>query len=144
MRVLVIHGPNLNLLGERQPEIYGAQTLGEINEFIRTSAAELGTDIEFAQYNGEGEIIDAIHAARASFDAIVINPGAYAHYSYAIADAIASVPIPVVEAHLSNIAAREPHRRVSVTAAACTGSVSGFGANSYVLALRAALKIQGK
>lgn len=144
MRVLVIHGPNLNLLGERQPEIYGSQTLGEINEFIRTSAAELGTDIEFAQYNGEGEIIDAIHAARASFDAIVINPGAYAHYSYAIADAIASVPIPVVEAHLSNIAAREAHRRVSVTAAACTGSVSGFGANSYVLALRAALKIQGK
>ena len=144
MRVLVIHGPNLNLLGERQPEIYGTQTLGEINEFIRTSAVELGTDIEFAQYNGEGEIIDAIHAARASFDAIVINPGAYAHYSYAIADAIASVPIPVVEAHLSNIAARESHRRVSVTAAACTGSVSGFGASSYVLALRAALKIQGK
>lgn len=144
MRVLVIHGPNLNLLGERQPEIYGAQTLAEINEFIRTSAVELSVDVEFAQYNGEGEIIDAIHAARASFDAIVINPGAYAHYSYAIADAIASVPIPVVEAHLSNIAAREAHRRVSVTAAACTGSVSGFGANSYVLALRAAVRIQGK
>ncbi|MBV8637930.1 MAG: type II 3-dehydroquinate dehydratase [Candidatus Eremiobacteraeota bacterium] len=144
MRVLVIHGPNLNLLGERQPEIYGSQTLGEINEFIRTSAADLGVDIECAQYNGEGEIIDAIHAARESFDAIVINPGAYSHYSYAIADAIAAVPIPVVEAHLSNIASREAHRRISVTAAACTGSVSGFGANSYILALRAALKIQGK
>lgn len=144
MRVLVIHGPNLNLLGERQPEIYGTQTLGEINDFIRTSAAEFGVQVECAQYNGEGEIIDAIHAARETFDAIVINPGAYSHYSYAIADAIAAVPIPVVEAHLSNIAGREPHRRVSVTAAACTGSVSGFGAISYVLAVRAALKIQGK
>ncbi len=144
MRVLVIHGPNLNLLGERQPEIYGTQTLGEINDFIRTTAADFGADVECAQYNGEGEIVDAIHAARSSFDAIVINPGAYSHYSYAIADAIASIAIPVVEAHLSNIAAREPHRRISVTAAACAGTVSGFGANSYVLAVRAALKIQGK
>ncbi len=144
MRVLVIHGPNLNLLGERQPEIYGTQTLGEINEFIATSAAELGVSVECAQYNSEGDIIDAIHAASRTFDAIVINPGAYSHYSYAIADAIASIPIPVVEAHLSNIASREAHRRVSVTAAACAGSVSGFGPNSYVLALRAALKIQGK
>ncbi len=144
MRVLVIHGPNLNLLGERQPQIYGSQTLGEINELIVTSAAEFGVDVDCAQYNGEGEIIDAIHAARESFDAIVINPGAYSHYSHAIADAIAAVPIPVVEAHLSNISAREPHRRVSVTAGACTGSVSGFGANSYILALRAALRIQGK
>ncbi len=144
MRVLVIHGPNLNLLGERQPEIYGTQTLGEIDEFIRTSAAEFGVTVECEQYNGEGEIIDAIHAARETFDAIVINPGAYSHYSYAIADAIAAVPIPVVEAHLSNIAAREPHRRLSVTAAACTGSISGFGVHSYILAVRGALKIQGK
>ena len=144
MRVLVIHGPNLNLLGERQPEIYGTQTLGEINEFIRTTAADFGVTVECAQYNGEGEIIDAIHSARETYDAIVINPGAYSHYSYAIADAIAAVPIPVVEAHLSNISSRESHRRVSVTAAACVGNVSGFGANSYILAVRAALKIQGK
>jgi 3-dehydroquinate dehydratase II len=144
MRVLVIHGPNLNLLGERQPDVYGTQTLSEINDFIRTSGAEFGAEVECVQYNGEGEIINAIHAARETFDAIVINPGAYSHYSYAIADAIAAIPIPVVEAHLSNIAGREAHRRISVTAAACSGSVSGFGANSYVLALRAALKIQGK
>jgi len=144
MRVLVIHGPNLNLLGERQPEIYGRQSLDEINEFIRTSARDLGLEVDFSQHNGEGEIIDAIHAARTTYDAIVINPGAYSHYSYAIADAIASVKIPVVEAHLSNIAGREAHRRTSVTAAACAGSVSGFGQNSYVLALRAVAQIQGK
>ena len=96
------------------------------------------------QFNSEGEIIDAIHSARDRFDAIVLNAGAYSHYSYAIADAIASVPIPVVEAHLSNIAAREEHRRTSVTAAACAGYVSGFGPYSYALAMRAALKIQGK
>jgi 3-dehydroquinate dehydratase-2 len=100
--------------------------------------------VECVQYNGEGQIIDAIHTAREVYDAIVINPGAYSHYSHAIADAIASIPIPVVEAHLSNIAAREEHRRTSVTAAACAGTVSGFGPYSYVLALRAAMKIQGK
>lgn len=137
MRVLVIHGPNLNLLGEREPEIYGRLTLPEINELIATEARRLNVDVAFAQHNGEGEIVDAIHAARSTHDAIVINPGAYSHYSYAIADAIAGVAIPVVEAHISNIAAREPHRRISVTAAACVGSVSGFGVRSYLLALRA-------
>ena len=144
MRVLVIHGPNLNLLGERQPEIYGTQTLAEINDFITASASDFGVTVECIQHNSEGAIIDAIHAARDRVDAIVINPGAYSHYSYAIADAIASVPIPVVEAHLSNIASREAHRRTSVTAAACRGSISGFGALSYVLAVRAAANIQGK
>jgi 3-dehydroquinate dehydratase-2 len=137
MRVLVIHGPNLNLLGEREPEVYGRQTLPEINELIATEARRLNVEVEFVQHNGEGEIISAIHAARTTHDAIVINPGAYSHYSYAIADAIASVQIPVVEAHLSNISAREAHRRVSVTASACDGSVSGFGPRSYVLALHA-------
>jgi 3-dehydroquinate dehydratase II len=136
MRVLVIHGPNLNLLGERQPEIYGRMTLPEINEFIATAARDLGASVDCVQYNGEGEIITAIHNARSSYDGIVINPGAYAHYSYAIADAIAAVQIPIVEAHLSNISAREAHRRTSVTAAACVGSISGFGPTSYVLALR--------
>jgi 3-dehydroquinate dehydratase II len=136
MRALVIHGPNLNLLGERQPEIYGRMTLAEINEFIMTSARDLGVSVDCVQLNGEGEIIAAIHNARSSYDGIVINPGAYSHYSYAIADAIAAVSIPIVEAHLTNIAAREVHRRTSVTAAACVGSISGFGPTSYVLALR--------
>ncbi len=144
MRVLVIHGPNLNLLGERQPEVYGRQTLAELNDFIATSARDLGVDVACVQFNSEGAIIDAIHGARSAYDAIVINPGAYSHYSYAIADAIASIGLPVVEAHLSNIAGREEHRRTSVTAAACAGSVSGFGARSYVLALRAVAQIQEK
>jgi 3-dehydroquinate dehydratase II len=135
MRVLVIHGPNLNLLGERQPEIYGTQTLAQINEMIAAAARDLGVDVECVQHNSESAIIDAIHEARKRCDAIVINPGAYAHYSYAIADAIASVNIPVVEVHLSNIAAREAHRRTSVTAAACKGSISGFGSASYLLAM---------
>ena len=141
MRVLVIHGPNLNLLGERQPEIYGRQTLAEIDDYIRSSAREMAIDVETAQYNSEGDIVTAIHEARNTYDAIVINPGAYTHYSYAIADAIASVKLPVIEAHLSNISAREAHRRVSVTGAACSGTISGFGPLSYVLALRAAAKL---
>jgi 3-dehydroquinate dehydratase II len=137
MRVLVIHGPNLNLLGEREPEIYGKATLAEIDDFIIALSRELRIEVDCAQYNGEGEIIDALHDARTSYDGVVINPGAYSHYSYAIADAISSIQIPVIEVHLSNIAAREPHRRVSVTAAACKGSVSGLGRDSYALALRA-------
>jgi len=144
MRVLVIHGPNLNLLGERQPEVYGTATLAEIDAFIASLARELKVELDSVQFNGEGEIISAIHDARTRYDGIVINPGAFAHYSYAIADAIASVSIPVVEAHLSNIAAREPHRRISVTAAACAGSVSGFGRNSYALALRAVVNLAEK
>ena len=144
MRVLILHGANLNLLGERQPEIYGAQTLIDINELIRTTARELSIDVDFTQHNGEGEIIDALHAARSNYDAVVINPGAYSHYSYAIADAIASISIPVIEVHLSNIASREAHRRLSVTASACNGSISGFGPRSYVLALHAVAQTPGK
>ena len=137
MRVLVIHGPNLNLLGEREPHVYGTQTLGEINQFIEAAARELGIEVTCDQYNDEGAIVTAIQDARTQYDAIVINPGAYSHYSYAIADAIASIGIPTVEAHLSNISARESFRRTSVTAAACRGLISGFGARSYTLALRA-------
>ena len=137
MRVLVIHGPNLNLLGEREPEIYGRTSLAELNEFIIVSARDLGVTVDCVQHNGEGEIIDAIHGARSSYDGVVINPGAYSHYSYAIADAISSVQIPVIEVHLSNVAGREAHRRVSVTAASCIGSISGLGTLSYVLAIRA-------
>lgn len=144
MRVLVVHGPNLNLLGERQPEIYGKQTLAEIDASLLQEGKKLGMDVHAVQHNGEGAIIDALHAARAEYDAVVINPGAYAHYSLAIADAISSLKIPVVEVHLSNIAAREPQRRVSVTAAACKGSICGFGGRSYLMALRAVREILEK
>jgi 3-dehydroquinate dehydratase II len=117
--------------------VYGTQTLDEINDLIAAAARVLRIDVEFVQQNGEGAIVDAIHGARKSYDAIVINPGAYAHYSYAIADAIASVTIPVIEVHLSNIASREIHRRTSVTASVSRGSITGFGPKSYILALHA-------
>jgi 3-dehydroquinate dehydratase II len=137
VRVLVLHGPNLNLLGEREPQLYGTQTLHELNEAISAEAKRLGIDVHCEQYNGEGQIIDALHAARKQYAAVIINPGAYAHYSYAIADAIAAIAIPVVEVHLSNVTAREPFRRKSVTASACRGVVSGLGAAGFVMALRA-------
>ncbi len=136
MRVLVVHGPNLNLLGEREPNVYGTQTLAQIDEAIGAAAKALGLDVRCEQYSGEGAIIDALHEARKSCSGVVINPGAYAHYSYAIADAIAAIGIPVIEVHLSNVAAREPFRRKSVTAAACRGVVSGLGVSGYLLALR--------
>ena len=141
MRVLVIHGPNLNLLGEREPEIYGKQTLADIDASIAALARELGVEVRCVQHNSEGAIIDELHAARKTCDAVVINPGAYTHYSYAIADAIAAIRIPVIETHLSNIAAREAFRRTSVVAPSCAGSIAGFGADSYALALRAALAL---
>ena len=144
MRVLVIHGPNLNLLGNREPEIYGTQTLDDVNELIATSAADLGLQVRCEQYNGEGQIVDALHAARATADAIVINPGAYAHYSYAVADAIRSIAVLTIEVHLSNIQTRDEFRRTSVTAAACLGTIGGFGPLSYVLALQAIAKILEK
>ncbi|HYL27171.1 MAG TPA: type II 3-dehydroquinate dehydratase [Candidatus Nitrosotalea sp.] len=137
MRVLVLHGPNLNLLGEREPEIYGAQTLTELNDAIAEGASALGVEVRCEQYSGEGAIVDALHAARHDCDGVVINPGAYAHYSYAIRDAIAAIGIPVIEVHLSNTAARESFRHSSVTAAACRGVVSGLGPPGYLLALRA-------
>jgi 3-dehydroquinate dehydratase II len=141
MRVLILHGPNLNLLGSREPSVYGTQTLEQVDESIRASARDLDIDVHIEQHNGEGAIVDALHAARATYDAAIVNPGAYSHYSYAIADAITSIDIPVVEVHLTNIAARENFRRISVTAAACRGSVSGFGAAGYTLALRALMQI---
>jgi 3-dehydroquinate dehydratase-2 len=143
MRVLVLHGPNLNLLGERDPEVYGKQTLDELNETIEREASAAGVEIQCEQYNGEGQIVDALHAARKTYAGVVLNPGAYAHYSYAIADAVAAIGIPVIEVHLSNVAGREAFRRTSVTAAACRGVVSGLGAASYRLALRALVEIIG-
>jgi 3-dehydroquinate dehydratase-2 len=141
MRVLVLHGPNLNLLGEREPQLYGTQRLAELDDAIAVAARDVGLEVRSAQYNGEGEIIAALHAARNEYDGVIINPGAYAHYSYAIADAIAAIRIPVVEVHLSNVAGREAFRRTSVTAAACRGVISGLGATGYILALRALREI---
>lgn len=137
MRVLVLNGPNLNLLGEREPQLYGTRTLAELNEALVAAARNLDLQLHCEQYNSEGAIIDALHAAPQTYAGIVLNPGAYAHYSYAIADAIAAIRIPVIEVHISNIAAREAFRRTSVTAAACRGTIGGLGASGYVLALRA-------
>ena len=135
--VVIIHGPNLNLLGEREPEVYGATTLAEIDAAIRSLATELGCQIASSQHSGEGDIIDAVHAAARSGYGIVINPGAYAHYSYAIRDALAAAQVPKVEVHLTNIYARDEFRRTSVVAPAVHGVVAGFGMESYLLALRA-------
>ncbi|HVS47153.1 MAG TPA: type II 3-dehydroquinate dehydratase [Verrucomicrobiae bacterium] len=141
MRVLVIHGPNLNLLGEREPSIYGTQTLAEVDASIAACAKDLDIEVRCVQHNSEGAIIDELHATRATYGAVLLNPGAYTHYSYAIADAVAAIPIPVIEVHLTNIAAREAFRSRSVVAPACAGTVAGFGSNSYVVALHAAVKI---
>lgn len=139
MKILIINGPNLNMLGKREPEIYGSRTLDQINFDLEKIASQHGVDLEFYQSNGEGELINRIHDAASNSDGIIINPGAYTHYSFAISDAIGSISIPVIEVHLSNIHAREPFRSNSVTARKCIGQISGFGENSYELAILAML-----
>ncbi len=140
-KVLVLHGPNLNLLGMREPEVYGSSTLAEIDARLAALAGELGCEIAFAQSNHEGVLIDNLHAAIGDADAVVFNPGGYTHTSYALRDAVASIGIPVVEVHLSNVAARESFRRHSVIAPACAGQIAGFGVESYLLGLRAAVDL---
>ncbi|MCK4509423.1 MAG: type II 3-dehydroquinate dehydratase [Desulfuromonadales bacterium] len=136
-RVLVLHGPNLNLLGQREPDVYGQQTLADINESLTLLAVELDSEIEAFQSNHEGDLIDRIHSARNDgFAGIIINPGGLTHTSVALRDAISSVDLPVIEAHLSNIHARESFRHHSYVAGVVVGQVSGFGAMSYQLALR--------
>jgi 3-dehydroquinate dehydratase-2 len=143
-KILLINGPNLNLLGTREPEVYGSETLEDVNQKVKSEGAKLGYDVDAFQSNCEGEIIDAIQQARGKYDLIIINPGAYTHYSYAIRDAIAGVGLPAIEVHLSNVYAREEFRHKSVTAPVCKGQISGFGSDGYILALHAAGKFINK
>lgn len=137
--VLVVHGPNLNMLGVREPEIYGRTTLKEINRRLTELGYELGLKVDTFQSNSEGEIVDRIQAARGRIDILIINPAAYTHTSIAIRDAIGTLDAPVIEVHLSNVYQREPFRHHSTIADVATGRIMGFGAESYVLALRAAV-----
>ena len=134
-KILVMNGPNLNLLGTREPEIYGSLTLADIHERLRQRANEADLDIEFMQSNHEGVLVDAIHRARRTVDYIILNAGAFTHYSIALRDAIAAVDVPVIEVHLSNIHQREEFRHKSVIAPVVLGQIAGFGAESYMAAL---------
>jgi 3-dehydroquinate dehydratase-2 len=142
--ILVLHGPNLNLLGQREPGVYGTLTLAEVDRVVAEHGRARGARVECRQSNHEGVLVDAVHGAgREGFAAIVLNPGALTHYSYALRDAIAGVVTPVVEVHLSNVHAREPFRRRSVTAPVCRGQIAGFGLHSYLLGIDAALALVG-
>jgi 3-dehydroquinate dehydratase II len=141
LRILVIHGPNLNLLGSRELKVYGKQTLEDIDVELTRRADELGVELDIHQTAREGEIIEILHAAMEEVAGAIVNPAAYSHTSRAIADAIRAVPYPVVEVHLTNIHARESWRAVSVTAEAASGIVAGFGAHSYTAALHALVAV---
>ncbi len=140
-RILVLHGPNLNLLGTREPEVYGWTTLNDINELLRERAKDSGVDtIDFLQSNYEGALVEAIQNARGHYDFILLNAGALTHYSIALRDAISAVPVPVVEVHLSNIHRREEFRHTSVIAPVVMGQICGFGVDSYIAALDIAIR----
>ena len=138
--ILVIHGPNLNLLGTREPEIYGSMTMQDINDDLQKQADEAGVHIDFFQSNHEGEIIDKLHEARGRYDYIILNAGAYTHYSIAIRDALAAIEIPTIEVHISNIHQREEFRHHSVIAPVVVGQICGFGLESYKAALYVAVR----
>ncbi len=142
-KILVINGPNLNLLGEREPGIYGGDNYETLCEKLMDKADELSVKCEVFQSNHEGAMIDKLHSARAEFDGIVLNAGAFTHYSYAVRDAIAAIKIPVIEVHISNVFAREDFRKTSVIAPVCKGSISGLGFGSYFLAMEALVNYCG-
>ncbi|HJS18798.1 MAG TPA: type II 3-dehydroquinate dehydratase [Anaerolineales bacterium] len=141
MKILILHGPNLNLLGTREPEIYGSLTLEEINAKLIRLAGEHNVDLACKQSNHEGDLIDALHDARSWANGVVFNPGAYTHTSIALRDAISAIGIPVVEVHLSNVYAREEFRHVSMISAVCKGKVVGFGWRSYALGVQALIDL---
>ena len=136
MKILVLHGPNLNLLGTREPEVYGSMTLDDINSKLVGLGKELGVDVECFQSNHEGALIDALHEARTNANGVVFNPGGYTHTSIALRDAISAIQIPVIEVHISNLYAREEFRHTSMISAVCKAKVTGFGWRSYELGLR--------
>ena len=140
MKIAVINGPNLNLLGVREPEVYGRETLADVERSLRAVAAETGDEVECIQHNGEGQLIDAIHALRGRADGALINAGAYSHNSLAIRDALTGIKLPFVEVHISNVFAREPERRHSMLAPAAVGLVCGLGVYGYEVALRGLLR----
>ena len=141
MKILILHGPNLNLLGTREPEIYGSLTLADINSKLVELAAESHTELVCKQSNHEGDLVDALHDACSWADGVVFNPGAYTHTSIALRDAISAIGIPVIEIHLSNVYAREEFRHISMVSAVCRGKVVGFGWRSYALGLRALMEM---
>jgi 3-dehydroquinate dehydratase II len=140
-KILVLHGPNLNLLGRREPEIYGSITLDQVNTALKEKAAALGAAIDLFQSNHEGELIDKIQSAAATYSGILINPAAFTHYSYALREALAAAGLPLVEVHLSNIFAREAFRSHSVVSPVAAGVICGFGLNSYLLGLEALVQV---
>ena len=146
MKILVLNGPNLNLLGEREPNIYGEETMQSINDEMMELGRAMGYEVEYFQNNAEGRLIDRLQEARLDCAGVIFNAGAYTHYSYALRDAIASIKIPVVEVHMSNVDNREDFRKISVIAPVCRGSISGFGKYSYCLAFYALnnILVEGK
>lgn len=144
MKILFLNGPNLNLLGQREPEVYGRTTLKDIEAKVRERAAKLGAEIDFRQSNLEGELVAWIQQSKGNFDVIVLNAAAYTHTSIALRDAISAVGVPTIEIHLSNVHAREEFRHKSLIAPVCKGQISGFGAESYILAAEAAVTVNAK
>ncbi|HEX4262709.1 MAG TPA: type II 3-dehydroquinate dehydratase [Verrucomicrobiae bacterium] len=144
MKILFLNGPNLNLLGQREPEVYGRTTLADIEVKVRERAAKLGAEVDFRQSNLEGELVAWIQQSKGNFDVIVLNAAAYTHTSIALRDAISAVGVPTIEIHLSNVHAREEFRHKSLIAPVCKGQISGFGANSYLLALEASVNVNAK
>jgi 3-dehydroquinate dehydratase-2 len=140
-KILVLHGPNLNLLGTREPDVYGNMTLEEIDVKMLETAREWDLEVRTFQSNGEGELINALHDAQRWASGVIFNPGGYTHTSVALHDAISAIELPVIEVHLSNIYGREPFRRKSMTAPACVGTIAGFGWRSYLLGLQALINI---